>query len=762
MPISPAQPRLYTWINLRYMKTSEPAPGPGFTSVLQEGAAQRFQITLVAAAGVSAALAIILGFADLLHLPYRDEHGIVGWVSSHRYPKYQDLLLYFSCLGLAVLLVFFVYALWRLSSLLLSRLLSHSLEATHTLTALGTLPIHLVWLRLDWLSERPRRWLFAIFCLSALLTLGLTLLDRKFQFSRRLWLPRLPPPQSGSGIWARLRSNTWYRILAWYVMPLLVFAALYQGPLGGAVDLLHEGERLAPLNQLQHNGLPYADIYVQHGLFFNVYAGYIATVLFEPTLAAVRLMDGLLKPLGAVAMYLLAMTVLRSQLPGAIALVLVVATWPNWVSPRITLGVLAIALIMGAIHGTYNLQVLRQAKSGLFAVLSHGKSIVSAGIFTTLAFCYSVDIGVFTFAAIGSLLFGVGFLQPGLLPHRRGLPLGLYFVGVILAGIPVLIYFYINDGLSHLVRNVYEQLAFHSGIWGLPYARLSSAFDGLLSHGSVLTPWSLLATKGLNWFFPPMFFMASAAYLVYRWICGRFWNSPGCLRYTLAVLAALFFFITALGRASSNHLVFGSVLFYVPLFIAIEHAVVWLWRGVSASAAGALNRLWSLWLLAPIVFAMAYVGVYADPVFGLQYFSRNLTQMHLLKAPAALRSDGVPREQRRHMRQVADYIHRNTTEHETLFDFSNQPGYLYFADRPSATRYFMVSYAGSADQQYQVIQDLERHRTPLVIYKTGRRDKIDGLKNSVRHPLIANYLHTHYGKSAVVDGVTFLMRSQLP
>ena len=742
--------------------SAKPASDPGIRFASGDGEPRRVQISLIAAAGLSATLAIILGFADLLDLPYRDEHGIVGWVSSHQYPKYQDLLLYFCSLALAVFLVILVYGAWRFLSSCLSRLLAHPLESTHLLTALGTLPLHLVWLRLDWLSERPRRWGFAILCLTMLFTLGLILLDRKFQFAPRVWLPRLPELRLGPGIWIRLRRSRWYLFASWFVIPLMLFAAKYLGPLTGAVDLLHEGERLAPLNQLNHGGIPYADVYVQHGLFFNVYAGYAATVLFESSLAAVRLMDGLLRPLGPVAVYLLALTVLRSGPLGAIALVLVVASSPNWVSPRILLGVVAIALVIGSIHGRYGLKVLRRTGRGWRAVLSDGISIVLAGVCTSLVFWYSVEIGVFTFAAITSLLFGVGFLQPELpSSSRRGLPLALYFGGAMLGATPVLLYFHVNNCLSDLVRNVYEQLAFHSGIWGLPYAHLSSAFDELLSHGNVLTPWSLLATKGLNWFFPPMFFMVSAAYLTYRWLCGQFWNSTGCLRYTLVLLAAVFYFITSLGRSSPNHLVFGSVLFYVALFIAIEQAAIWLWRGLTTPSADIMNRMWSFWMLLPIVFAVAYINTYADPWKGLRYQLRNPV-IPLLRAPAALRSDGIPDEQRRHLRQVVDYIHHNTADNDTLFDFSNQPGYLYFADRPSPTRYFMVAYAGSPDQQRQIIEDLEKHRTPLVIYKTGRRDRIDGLANPTRHPLIADYLDKHYGEGAVVDGVTFLKRKQIP
>ena len=52
--------------------------------------------------------------------------------------------------------------------------------------------------------------------------------------------------------------------------------------------MFHEGERLAPLNEMLHGGVVFKDIYVQHGLFQNAYLAWFGSKIFEPTLMGVR------------------------------------------------------------------------------------------------------------------------------------------------------------------------------------------------------------------------------------------------------------------------------------------------------------------------------------------------------------------------------------------------------------------------------------------------------------------------------------------
>ena len=94
-----------------------------------------------------------------------------------------------------------------------------------------------------------------------------------------------------------------------------------------------------------------------------------------------------------------------------------------------------------------------------------------------------------------------------------------------------------------------------------------------------------------------------------------------------------------------------------------------------------------------------------------------------------------------------------------VFDFSSQAGFLFFADRRSVSRYFQVCYACIPAMQREVIDDLERLRPNLVLFRAGTYfDAIDRVPAEKRHPLIAGYLRSHYEPADKVGSVVFWRR----
>ena len=94
-----------------------------------------------------------------------------------------------------------------------------------------------------------------------------------------------------------------------FFLPVFIYLLTYSGNIHGNIDLFHEGERLAPLNEMLRGGVPFRDIYVQHGLFQNAYLAWFGGQFFEPTLFGLRTMERILNPLGYVALYLLGLQV---------------------------------------------------------------------------------------------------------------------------------------------------------------------------------------------------------------------------------------------------------------------------------------------------------------------------------------------------------------------------------------------------------------------------------------------------------------------
>ena len=105
--------------------------------------------------------------------------------------------------------------------------------------------------------------------------------------------------------------------------------------------------------------------------------------------------------------------------------------------------------------------------------------LLLAGLFTSLAFWYSTEIGLYTLGAIGLFLLIYG-LQSGIAARKRPLPLISYSCGVMLGFLPVGIYFLSHGALDDAIWNSYIQCRyqlehggslFHLYPKHLPYCR---------------------------------------------------------------------------------------------------------------------------------------------------------------------------------------------------------------------------------------------------------------------------------------------------
>src|SRR5262245_27384405 len=86
------------------------------------------------------------------------------------------------------------------------------------------------------------------------------------------------------------------------------YIAAYNGDVDGDLDCFHEGERLAHMDKLWSGGLPFRDIYVQHGLGEDILKPALACKLWGNSVASLRRLGenayvyrGYLPPLGLVA-----------------------------------------------------------------------------------------------------------------------------------------------------------------------------------------------------------------------------------------------------------------------------------------------------------------------------------------------------------------------------------------------------------------------------------------------------------------------------
>jgi hypothetical protein len=728
--------------------------------------ALRPYVALVALGGFSLAIGLGLELGRHLRFEYRDDSGIVGWLHVHAYPKQQELVYYALALLGPPLVMGLGWLGWIAYAGRVAAWTRRPVEHALKRSALAALPMLLVWPGIQRLDRS------AAAGLGAPLVLGVVVLALAAVPTRggarspvaepRSALRRREPSPPRSRARSLLRTGVEYLVL-----PAFLYFGLLNGDIHGKIDLFHEGERLAPLNALLHGGVPFRDVYLQHGLFQDAYMGRVASALFGPTLEGMRTLKRLLEPLGPIALYLLGLQVFRGRLLTAAILVWIVAGRHVGVSERQALGLIALVLVAGYV----NRRSLARAAQHEGQRSREDWLLVLAGLTSSAAFWYSTEVGLYALAAIGAFLLLYGTWSPGggirqslrmLACTGAGVALGLGLVGVHLAA---------HGALDDALENTYIQVAYQMEIWGRAFPSLGSVLEPLNDLG-LATGWrTFVLSEGFRWYLPILVLMSAGAYLTLRLLRGDLWPSEGCVKLLLLFLAGAVFFRTALGRSDALHMDFGAATAWLLLLFFVERGIGRALDELRARGipwqARARSALVHAWVLVPALglawYALAVHHPAADPPRGLRW-SALFAGPWIAPAerPTSLARAGridIPAAQEREIREVVEYVRANTAEGEAIFDFSNQGGYFFFADRPSATRYFQVVYASTPAQQQEVIDALERSKTRTVIYRTeSYAQHFDGVDNEQRLPRIAAYLARHYEPAASFGGTELWRR----
>ena len=395
----------------------------------------------------AASLAIALGITlqKYITFEYHSNAGVIGWLSANAYPKQQEYFFYLlALLGIPIVICLYWFG-WCVYSRWCAKFTEQPIARVLKANALASIPLGFCWLQVYYIGQRTLIGLLLPIALSVLLK-SVLLYKRYFL---ALWNSNVlddtgevgnlaseneanpTDEESGKTPFGDHRLVKFGRIgLEYVILPIFIYLLTYSGSIHGNIDLFHEGERLAPLNEMLHGGVPFRDVYVQHGLFQNAYLAWVGGQLFEPTLFGLRTMERVLNPLGYVALYLLGLQVFRGRFLTAFICMLIASGTAFSVSARHSLGLISFAFVANFLTRPES-----KSKDSAFSW-----KLLLAGLFTSLAFWYSTEIGLYTLGAIGLFLFLCG-LQSGIAAKKRPLPLISYSCGVLLGFLPVGIYF---------------------------------------------------------------------------------------------------------------------------------------------------------------------------------------------------------------------------------------------------------------------------------------------------------------------------------
>lgn len=718
------------------------------------------------AAGVSIGSAIFalgMGLLWWLHHPFLldDDRGIVSWVTVHAYPIHQEAVALVGGVACVVFGVLVGRSAWRLSSRWLMGRGGLGPQAATRLaelafTSLGSAGLAIVcglW------SIGP---LVALPVALAAGTLVAGFLSRNAKWFRDFLVA--PPRRAGPSRCASVKrpASIAHRLFAVLIVPVLLYLLLYDttGIFMTPIDALHEGERLAHITEMRHGGAPYRDFYVQHGLGQDVLKAWLADTVLDGTVAAQRLVERALRPLGGVALYLFGLAVFRSWVT-ALLLALAMTSGRLDVHDRLILGLLSVgALARGLLVARDG---PNEAPAG-HAVRARPPTPIwtaIAGALAALGFWYSTEIGLYAAVACGATLVVAGAFGAGRATGRWR-PVFLFAGGFGLGAFPVLAVLTATGVLDDFVRNTWIQVSHQRIVWGLAYPSLAEALADVRSPSDAL---ELLRSRTVRFYVPVGIVLAAAGMLTHLAVRGRLLRGQRGLVVVLVTSYAFLSLYTALGRSDNRHLMYASAPAYALLLLWLESAVMharWNLRGAGRGLSPLLRTL-------PVALGCALVAVWWTD-------THDAIDSHLDRAGRVLSGKAWPRAGRprvwaplgamggspgqiAYLRRVTEAIEGATAPGEAFYDFTNQAVFFFLADRPSASRYVYVAYAATPDLEREVIAELEADETRLVLFRSGHgSDQLDGVPLERRHPLIDRYLRDHYVPAKRIGGTVLMQR----
>jgi hypothetical protein len=710
----------------------------------------------------------ILGIGLLLWMSwdfqFHDKTGIVGWLSVNQYPKHQEFIAYIGSFLFVFLGVTCGWFIWCGSTAIYCRFRRTSIkQGLHRTTLIFTgyvltiIPIMSGHWNISGLLLLP---LVSVLLLGSALWFW-PISPTKSQNENkvnRLHNQSLQYSMQDIYRWTRL-SSRWRIAVIWILLPLILYFYLYDvSKIHSPPDLYHEGEMLAPLNTFLRGGIPFRDIYIQHGLFHNVGKGWLSALIDTPSLMSLRLTKKLIAPLGYLALYVLGMLVFRSWLT-AVILVLIMSSQNLFVSDRYTFGLLALASFVHALNVHSRFQTLSDRDRQSIHWLNYW-FLVSGG-FTTLAFFYSTDVGIYTFTtcAIFFCIKGITYLwkrQPQVLGQVFS-----YLTGLLLVLAPFLLYFGFHGALYDLIKNIYVQSIYQIPIWGLAYPPL---LPSLLDISSIYTVREFVLSETFRWYLPIIVYLFTAGVLVFRAMHGNLWDSPINTVLLIVLLAGVTFFRTALGRSDTGHLWHCSSFYWILILIALECFVLFFVKKIKQTE-NIIQKMKFVWFPVILISVLgSYIHFVHRPLESFQEraqraMKREYTYLRFQVFQDRLGNVKIDTDQRKHFELVLKYIRQNTRIDEPIFDFSNQGAYYFLLDRPSVTRFHQIVYAATPAMQQEVIKSLVQNNIRLVIYSTGSwYDKIDGISTGKRLPIIERYIKTHFFKVVEINDTVIMIR----
>jgi len=515
---------------------------------------------------------------------------------------------------------------------------------------------------------------------------------------------------------SRIRAVTVYAVI-----PLLLYCLSYASlaSFNQWVDLFHRGESLGPASDYLRGKIPYRDVFILHGLMHDGMLDAWLMELFgrsaEVSMARFAIFGSLASP----ALWYLAMALFNS-IPLAIV-VMFFGSLTTIDNERILFEIATLTLLVAGLRG--------RARPLL---------VFLAGIPAGIALFYSFDIGLYCVG--GGVLF--------LLFQKPRWVAAAFIAGVAAGAAPFVIYLAFRGALGAFVENSFIVIPrIIDAVWSVPFPDLTSQFRQDLSLRTIS---DFLFSERVRFILNPLVIGIAMIVLLHGAIRKR--------RHPLdtALLALTSFALltqrSALGRVDFSHQTFSAFLIgpiILVLILRLIDSVRESWqsrdRTVQAFLVGA----------GALAFAAFFTAMWIPDILNLRL---NDLIGYGPRTTKTIR-DPLAREIEDRIGSVGFHVAELSPPGSPIFDFSNQPAFYFFFDRPNPTRFYQIPIMSPREFQRQAIVDLERAKPPLVIRRSPQDfDIFDGIDNVVRAQAVARYIDDHYNYVRTVTGVELWKR----
>ncbi|HEX6100778.1 MAG TPA: hypothetical protein VF432_30955 [Thermoanaerobaculia bacterium] len=529
-----------------------------------------------------------------------------------------------------------------------------------------------------------------------------------------------------------MKPRSAWRLAAYLIIPALIYLFSYASTaqLSQWIDLFHRGESIGPASDYLRGKVPFRDVFALHGMLEDGQLDAWLMEIFGRSLDVAVARTVIVGAFLGVAIWFLGLAVFES-IPLAL-LCVAMGSWTTAENNRTFFQVAAVALFWNALR--------RRSRV----------SAVFAGIFSGAALFFSYEIGAYSVAGAlaASLLVWIASKRvawDGLAPAQGAL---FFLLGVLIGAAPFAAYLAMHGALDDFAVTSFVTIPrIIDAVWSLPFPDLVSTFRKDLTLHTLA---DFVLWEKFHLVLSPLVIAIAAVYFIVRWLRRR----VDALDFALLVLTVFATVAqrTAFGRASFRHQYFAAFLIG-PLIVLLAVILVRTLRGVWRTGGQGTRAF---------VTALAVMAV---PVVGVLFWIPDLVNARLHDFTRyygrVLRVDRDPNAEAVQWRitDVVANVRDLTKTNEPIFDFSNQPAFYFFADRPNPTRFYQVPILSPRDFQAETIAALERTKPKVILRRSPELfDMFDGVTNDLRAQAVSAYIDDMYGFHRSVRGVELWTR----